>query len=89
MRIFLLFLLLYSTMGYMVGIFSYLKLKKENILSAEEIKKWKKVLLIVTVAVVILFFVFAGLEAVMWDWYIGEPIYHDVPIDFNPNIRRA
>lgn len=89
MKIFLFFVLMYSTMGYLVGVFSYLKLKKENVLTAEEIKKWKQALIIITSVVVIMFLIFAGLETFMWNWYIGEPIYHDFPIDYNPNIRRA
>ena len=89
MRIFLFFVLMYSTMGYLVGIFSYLKLKEEKILTEDEIKKWKKALWIITGVTVVMFLIFAGLETFMWDWYIGEPIYHDFPIDYNPNIRRA
>ena len=89
MRIFLFFVLMYSTMGYLVGIFSYLKLKEEKILTEDEIKKWKKALWIITGVTVVMFLIFAGLETFMWDWYIGDPIYHDFPIDYNPNIRRA
>ena len=89
MRIFLFFVLMYSTMGYLVGIFSYLKLKEEKILTEEDIKKWKKALWIVAGVTIVMFLIFAGLETFMWDWYIGEPIYHDFPIDYNPNIRRA